>query len=73
MLHKFRLGQLVKYVGAPFGAQVADLDFTIVRLLPETEYRIKAKDEPNERAARERELRPAVDPDGGLRRSSKGE
>ena len=72
MSHKFRLGQLVKYVGAPFGAKVADLDFTIVRLLPETEYRIKTKDEPNERVARERELRP-VDTDRGLRRSSKGE
>ena len=33
----------------------------IVRLLPETEYRIKAKDEPNERVARESELRPAAE------------
>ena len=73
MSHKFRLGQLVRYVRAPLGAQVADVDFMIVHLLPETEYRIKAKEEPNERVARERELRPAVDSDRGLRRSSKGE
>ena len=47
-------------------AAKAGVDFTIVRLLPETEYRIKAKDEPNERVARESELRPAADPDRGL-------
>jgi hypothetical protein len=63
--HKFRLGQLVRYV-PPFGTRAPNVDFTIVRLLPETEYRIKAKDEPNERIARESELRPAADPDRGL-------
>ena len=61
MPHKFCLGELVKY----FGAQVADVNFTIVRLLPKKEYRIKAKHEPNERVAREYELRP-VDTDRGL-------
>ena len=65
MPHKFRLGQLVRYL-PPFGVRAAEGDFTIVRLLPETEYRIKAKDEPNERVARESELRPAADPDRGL-------
>ncbi len=65
MPHKFRLGQLVRYV-PPFGIRAPNVDFTIVRLLPETEYRIKAKDEPNERVARERDLRPAIDPDRGL-------
>jgi hypothetical protein len=65
MPHKFRLGQLVRYF-PPFGAHAAKGDFTIVRLLPETGYRIKAKDEPNERVARESELRPAADPDRGL-------
>ena len=66
MPHKFCLGQLVRYVSAPFSARGVKGDFTIVRLLPETEYRIKAKDEPNERVARESELRPAADPDRGL-------
>jgi hypothetical protein len=66
MPHKFRVGQLVRYV-PPFGTRAPDVDFTIVRLLPEMEYRIKAKDEPNERVARERELRPAMDPDQSLR------
>jgi hypothetical protein len=61
MPHKYCLAQLVKY----FGAQVAVVDFTIVRLLPEKDYRIKAKHELNERVAREYELRP-VDTDRGL-------
>lgn len=62
MPHKFRIGQLVKY-SPPFGIPTPKGDFTIVRLLPETEYRIKAKGEPNERVARERELRSSADPD----------
>jgi hypothetical protein len=66
MPHKFRLGQLVRYV-PPFGTRAPNVDFTIVRLLPEMEYRIKAKDEPNERVARERELRSTRDPDQNLR------
>jgi hypothetical protein len=65
MPHKSCLGQLVKYVGAPFGARVTDVNFTIVRLLPKKEYRIKAKHELNERVAREYELRP-VDTDRRL-------
>jgi hypothetical protein len=60
MPHKFRLGQLVKYAGAPFGARAGRLEFTIVCLLPEANYRIKAADEPNERIAREYELKPAT-------------
>jgi hypothetical protein len=63
MPHKFRLGQLVRYFGAPFGARAGDLEFTIVGLLPEASYRIKAVDEPNERVAREYELRPTAEPD----------
>ena len=58
MPHKFRLGQSVKYFGAPFGDRAGDLEFTIVSLLPEASYRIKAADEPNERVAREYELKP---------------
>ena len=64
MPHKFCVGQSVKY-SPPFGTRAAKGDFTIVRLLPEMEYRIKAKHEPNERVAREYELRP-VDTDRGL-------
>ena len=59
MPHKFRLGQSVRYSGAPFGDRASDLEFTIVGHLPEASYRIKAVDEPNERVAREYELRPA--------------
>src|SRR5262249_53178666 len=59
MPHKFSLGQSVRYSGAPFGDRAGDLEFTIVRHLPEASYRIKAADEPNERVARENELRPA--------------
>ena len=44
--------------GAPFGDRAGDLEFTIVTLLPEASYRIKAADEPNERVAREYELKP---------------
>jgi hypothetical protein len=60
MPYKFRLGQSVRYSGAPFGDRAGDLEFTIVGHLPEASYRIKAADEPNERVAREYELRPAV-------------
>ena len=50
MPHRFRLGQLVRLCRGAFSAhRFADVDFTIVVLLPETEYRIKAKDEPYER------------------------
>ena len=59
MPHKFRLGKSVRYSGAPFGDRAGDLEFTIVGHLPEATYRIKAADEPNERVAREYELRPA--------------
>jgi hypothetical protein len=59
MPHKFRVGQSVRYAGAPFGARAGQLDFTIVCLLPEARYRIKAAGEPNERVAREYELKPA--------------
>jgi hypothetical protein len=64
MPHKFRLGQSVSYSGAPFGERAGHLEFRIVSLLPEGSYRIKAADEPNERVAREYELRPAADSDG---------
>jgi hypothetical protein len=64
MPHKFRLGQSVRYFGAPFGARAGDLEFTIVGFLPEASYRIKAADEPNERVARECELRPTAESDG---------
>ena len=33
MPHRFRLGQLVRYVSAPFSARGVKGDFTIVRLL----------------------------------------
>ena len=59
MPHRFRVGQAVKYAGAPFGARAGQLDFTIVSLLPEARYRIKAASEPNERVALEHELKPA--------------
>jgi hypothetical protein len=62
MTHKYRIGQLVRY-SPPFGAPVAKGDFTIVRLLPETDYRIKAKNELNERVAHERELKPLKESD----------
>ena len=65
MPHKFHVGQLVRYF-PPFGVPTVKTDFTIVRLLPEKEYRIKAKYELNERVARERELRPVSDLDRGL-------
>ena len=64
MPHKFRIGQSVRYF-PPFGIRVAKVDFKVVRLLPETEYRIKAENEPNERVARENELRPVVGPNRG--------
>jgi hypothetical protein len=64
MLHKYRLGQSVRYFGAPFGARAGDLEFTIVALLPEASYRIKAVDEPTERVAREYELRPTAESNG---------
>jgi hypothetical protein len=60
MPHKFRIGQSVRYL-PPFGIRAAKVDFKVVRLLPEMEYRIKAENEPNERVARENELRPVVD------------
>lgn len=69
MPHKFRLGQSVKYFGAPFGDRAGDLEFTIVTFLPEASYRIKAADEPNERVAREYELKPTSKSIGKLARS----
>jgi hypothetical protein len=63
MAHKYRIGQLVRY-SPPFGTPASKGEYTIVRLLPEMDYRIKSKGELNERVARERELRPLNDSEG---------
>jgi hypothetical protein len=68
MVHKFGIGQLVRYVGARFGSPESNIEFTVVRLMPEAEYRIKSEHEPTERVAREYELRSVIDSDGGSNR-----
>ena len=55
--HKFKIGQLVNYLGRERASGV----YQVTQLLPsegqEFQYRIKNINEPHERVAKERELR----------------
>jgi hypothetical protein len=59
--HKFKIGQLVRYLGRDGALDV----YQVTQLLPQAEddvfqYRIKSVNEPHERVAREHELRRAA-------------
>ena len=58
--HKFKIGQLVRYLGRERAAGV----YQVTQLLPPEgeafQYRIKNANEPHERAAKEHELRSAA-------------
>ena len=61
MSHKFKIGQLVRYLGRDAALDV----YQVTQLLPQAEddvfqYRIKSANEPHQRVAREHELRRAA-------------
>jgi hypothetical protein len=59
-MHRYALGQTVRYTSGPFGRQAANGGFRIVKLLPsdgeEYQYRIKSTGEAFERVAKESQL-----------------
>jgi hypothetical protein len=59
-IHKYTLGQNVRYTSGPFGRFGAGGSFKIVKLLPpegdEHQYRIKSNGEAFERVAKESQL-----------------
>lgn len=59
-VHKYTLGQSVRYTSGPFGRFGATGSFKVVRLLPlegdEHQYRIKSSGEAFERVAKESQL-----------------
>lgn len=59
-MHKFTLGQTVRYIAGPLNRATADGTFKIMKLLPpegdEHQYRIKNTEEAFERVAKESQL-----------------
>ena len=61
--HKYRLGEIVSFVGRSILMNKAVGDYSIVRLMPsddgydEPQYRLKSTRESHERSAKESELR----------------
>lgn len=59
-MHKYTVGQHVRFTAGPYSRAGTSAGFTIVRLMPpdgdEHQYRIKSLDEAFERVARESQL-----------------
>ena len=61
--HKFEIGDMVAFKGAAKDPMRARGEFEVIRQLPldgEPQYRLKGRNEPYERMARESQLDPAV-------------